>query len=84
MTIAQYDNKINLYFNAIKSFKLQIDCKDAMAYTDDAFICDIFAQLKNESLPSDFKQKFTSLERCSLVDKEIVTSLSLMDDASSY
>ncbi len=42
MTIAQYDNDINLFFDSIKSVKLQIDSKDPMAYTDDAFVCDIF------------------------------------------
>ena len=39
MTIAQYDNNINLFFDSIKSVKLQINSKDPMAYTDDAFVC---------------------------------------------
>jgi hypothetical protein len=82
MTIAQYDNNINIYFDTIKSLKLQIDSEDEMAYTNDAFVCDIFAQLKNEMLPSDFKQEFPSLERHWQMDKEIVSSLSLMDDDS--
>jgi hypothetical protein len=69
MTIAQYDNDVNLYFDAIKSPKVQIDRKDAMAYTDDAFVHDIFAQLKNKMLPSYFKQEFTSLERHWRMDK---------------
>jgi hypothetical protein len=42
MTIAQYDNNINLFIDSIKSVKLQIDSKDPMAYTGDAFVCDIF------------------------------------------
>jgi hypothetical protein len=84
MTLAQYDNDINLFFNSIKSVKLQINSKDPMAYTDDAFVCDIFVQLKNTLLPHNFKSEFTSLERCWQMDKEIVTSQSLMDDASTY
>jgi hypothetical protein len=56
-----------------------------MAYTDNAFVCDIFIQLKNEMqmLPHDFKSKFTLLESWQM-DKEIVTSWSLMDDVSTY
>jgi hypothetical protein len=84
MTIAQFDNDINLFFDSIKSVKLQIDSKDPLAYTDDAFVQDIFVQLKNESLPTNFKNEFTSLERKWQIDKEIVTSQSLMDNASTY
>jgi hypothetical protein len=42
MTLAQYDNDINLFFDSIKSFKLQINRKDPMAYSDVAYVCDIF------------------------------------------
>ncbi len=51
MTIAQYDNDTDLFFNSIKSVKLQVDSKDPLAYTNDAFVCDIFVQLKNKLLP---------------------------------
>ena len=84
MTVAQYDNDINLFCDSIKSVKLQIDSKDPNAYTDEAFVRDIFVQIKNEMLPHDFKSEFTSLERRWQMDKEIVTSQSLMDDASTY
>jgi hypothetical protein len=60
MTIAQYENNVSHYFDATKSLKLYIDSKDATAYTDDALVCDIFAQLKHKMLTSDFKQEFTS------------------------
>jgi hypothetical protein len=84
MTIAQFDNDINLFCDSIKSVKLQIDSKDPSAYTDEAFVRDIFVQVKNELLPHDFKSEFTSLERRWQMNKEIVTSQSLMDDASTY
>ncbi len=84
MMIAQIDNDINLFFDAIKSSKLQIDSKDPLVYTDDAFVRDIFAQLKNETLPHNFKTEFTSLERQWQLDKEKVSSQLLMDDASTY
>ena len=83
-TVAQFNNDIHLFFDAIKSIKLQIDQKDSSAYTNDAFVCDLFLQLKHESLPSDFKNEFTSLERRWQMDKEIVTPQSLMDDAGTY
>jgi hypothetical protein len=84
MTVAQYDNDINLFCDSIKTVKLQINSKDSNAYTDEAFVRDIFVQVKNEMLPHDFKSEFTSLERRWQMDKEIVTSQSLMDDASTY
>ena len=84
LTVAQFDNDIHLFFDAMKTIKLQIDQKDSMAYTDDAFVRDIFIQLRDEALPTDFKHEFTSLERRWQMDKEIVTPQSLMDDAGTY
>ncbi len=84
MTIVQYDNDINLFFDSVKSVNLQIDSKDPMTYLDQAFVRDIFVQLKNELLPHDFESEFTSLEWRWQMDKESVTSQSLMDDASTY
>ena len=66
------------------SIKLQIDQKDASAYTDDAFVRNFFLQLKDESLPSDFKHTFTSLERHWQMDKDFFTPQLLMDDAGTY
>jgi hypothetical protein len=40
LTIAQYDNDVQLFFDAIKFLKLHIDQKDPIAYTEDAFIRD--------------------------------------------
>jgi hypothetical protein len=42
LTIAQHDNGVQLFFDAAKYMKLQIDQKDPTAYTEDAFIWDIF------------------------------------------
>ena len=42
LSISQYDNDVQLYFDAIKFLKLQIDQKDPTAYTEDAFIHNIF------------------------------------------
>jgi hypothetical protein len=83
-TVAQFDNDIHLFFDAMKSTILHIDQKDSLAYTDDAFIQDLFIQLKDESLPLDFMHKFTALEHCWQMDKEIVTPQLLMDDAGTY
>jgi hypothetical protein len=54
LTIAQYDNDVQLFFDSIKFSKLQIDQKDPTAYTEDAFIQDIVLQLKQDSLPAEF------------------------------
>jgi hypothetical protein len=47
-SIAMYDNDVQLFFDAIKYLKLHIDQKDPTAYTEDAFIRDIFMQLKHD------------------------------------
>ncbi len=54
LTIAQHDNDVQLFFNAIKYLKLHINQKDPTAYTEDAFIRDIFIRLKQDSLPAEF------------------------------
>ncbi len=41
MTLVQYNNGINLFFDLIKRVKLQINSKDPMTYTDAAFVSDI-------------------------------------------
>jgi hypothetical protein len=46
LTIAQYNNHVQLYFDAVTFLMLHIDQKDPTAYTKDAFICNIFLQLK--------------------------------------
>ena len=84
LTVAQFDNDVHLFFDVMKSIKLQIDQKDPMAYTDDAFVRDIFLQLKDEALPLEFKNEFTSLEQRWQMDKEIVTPQLLMDEAGTY
>jgi hypothetical protein len=38
LTIPQYDNDVQLFFDSIKFSKLHIDQKDPTAYTEDAFI----------------------------------------------
>jgi hypothetical protein len=58
LTIAQYNNDVQLFFDAIKFLKLHIDQKDPTAYTEDAFIWDIFLQLKQDSLPVEFRIEF--------------------------
>ncbi len=84
LTLAQYDNDVHLHCDAINSKKLAIDMKDPTAYTDDSLIRDLFQVFEHDSFPSDFKSEFTSLEGCLQMDKEKVTSQSLMADTSSY
>ena len=84
LSISQHDNDVQLYFDAITFLKLQIDQKDPTAYTEDAFIRDIFLQLKHESLPAEFRLEFARQETRWLMNKSVVTSQELMDDASAY
>jgi hypothetical protein len=84
LTISHYDNDVQLYFDAITFSKLQIDQKDPTAYTEDAFIRDIFLQLKHESLPAKFRLEFARQETRWMMNKLVVTSQALMDDAAAY
>jgi len=84
LTIAQYDNDVQLFFDAIKFSKLHIDQKDPTAYTEDAFIRDIFLQLKQDSLPAEFRLEFGRQETRCMMNKAKITSASLMDDATAY
>jgi hypothetical protein len=54
LSIAQYNQDVQLFFNAIKFYKLHTNQKDPTAYSEDAFIRDIFLQLKQDSLPAKF------------------------------
>jgi hypothetical protein len=54
LTITQYDDDVQLFFDVIKFLKLHINQKDPTAYTEDAFIRDIFLQSKQDSLPVEF------------------------------
>jgi hypothetical protein len=84
LTIAQYDNDVQLFFDAIKFLKLHINQKDPTAHTEDAFIRDIFLQLKQDSLPAEFRIEFGRQETRWMMNKAKITSASLMDDASAY
>jgi hypothetical protein len=84
LTIAQHDNDVQLYFNAVKFLKLQIDQKDPTAYTEDAYIRDIFLQLKNDSLPAEFKLEFACQETRWMMNESNVTSQILINDAFAY
>ncbi len=54
------------------------------AYTEDAYICDIFLQLKNDSLPVELKLEFDCQESRWMMNKSNVTSQILIDNASAY
>jgi hypothetical protein len=84
LTIAQCDNNMQLYFDAVTFLKLHIDQKDPTVYTKDAFICNIFLQLKNESLPEEFCLEFSCQETCWMMNKSFISLQDLIDDASAY
>jgi hypothetical protein len=84
LTIAQNNNDVQLHYDAVQFLKLQIDQKDPTAYTEDAYIHDFFLQLKDDSLPEEFKIKFARQETCWMMNKFNVTSQILIDKASAY
>jgi hypothetical protein len=83
-TIAQHNNNVQLYFDVVWFLKLQIDQKDPNAYTEDAYICDIFLQLKHDSLTAEFRLIFAHQETCWMMNKSNISSQGLIDDAFAY
>ncbi len=84
LTIAQHNNNVQLYFDAVQFLKLQFNQKDPNAYTEDAYIHDIFLQLKHDSLPVEFRLKFGCQETLWMINKTNLSSQELIDDASAY
>jgi hypothetical protein len=85
LTITQYNNDVQLFFDPIKFLKPHMDKKDPTAYTEyDAFIQDIFLQLKQDSLPVDIWIEFACQETRWMMNKAKITLNSLMDDAAAY
>jgi hypothetical protein len=70
LMLAQYDKDVHFFCNAINNKKLAIDMKDHTAYTDDSLIQGLFQAFKHDSVPTDFKSEFTSLERSWQMDNE--------------
>jgi hypothetical protein len=84
LTIAQHNDDVQLYFDVVQFLKLQINQKDPNAYTEDAYICDIFLHLKHDSLPVEFRLKFGCQETLWMMNKTNISSQGLIDDASTY
>ncbi len=84
LAVAQYNNDVQLYFDAVTFLKLHIDHKDPTVYTKDAFIRSIFLQLKNEYLLAEFCIKLSCDETCWMMNKSFISLQDLIDDASAY
>jgi hypothetical protein len=84
LTLAQHDNYVQLYFDAIQFLKLQTDQKDPNAHTEDAYIHDIFIQLKHDSLPAEFRLEFACQETRWMMSKSNISYQGLIDDSSDY
>jgi TolA-binding protein len=83
LTLHSFKYDLTDYFDAMKEIKTLIDEKDKRAYTDDAFIRDILAQLK-ESPNDSFKRKYELFETEWLLGREVITSQTLMDEAQVH
>ena len=71
------------YVDKIQEGKISIDGKDPQAYSDDAFIKDIYVQLKLAPVES-FAQEHERNETRWLTGKDVVTSVSLIEDATVH
>ena len=76
LTLKQFGNNVVQYLDEMKIMKMSIDEKDIGAYTDNAYVKDIFAQLKLAPVDS-FSQEYERLESRWLLGKELVNSESL-------
>ena len=83
IALSQFGNDVAQYFDAVKNQKILIDQKDPMAYTDEAFVRDIFKQLRQAPVES-FKLEYERTETQWLMGKVVIDSASLMDEATLY
>ena len=83
LTLSQFRNDVAQYCDAIKNQKILVDQKDANAYTDDAFVRDIFKQLRLAPVES-FKLEYERTETQWLMGKIVMDSTTLMDEATLY
>ena len=80
LTLKQFGNNVVTYLDEMKAKKLLIDEKDAAAYTDRAYVKDIFTQLKLAPVDA-FAKEYEQMETKWLRNKEVVTSITLRQDA---
>lgn len=83
IALSQFGNDVAQYFDAVKNQKILIDQKDPMAYTDEAFVRDIFKQLRQAPVES-FRLEYERTETQWLMGKVVIDSASLMDEATLY
>ena len=83
LTLASFDWNLVDYFDAMRRAKTLIDQKDRTAYTEDAFIRDIYAQLKTAPVET-FANKYDLQETDWLMGSVTITADMLMDGAEVY
>ena len=83
ITLGDHKNNVQAFFDDIKEKKILIDQKDPTAYTDQAFLRDIFAQLK-EAPVDDYSIEYKRQETKWLMGKRTFTSDVLMDEAELH
>ena len=76
LTLKQFGNNMVTYLDEMKAKKLLIDEKDAAAYTDRAYVKDIFTQLKLAPVDA-FTKEYEQMRTKWLRNKEVVTSITL-------
>ena len=82
ITLSSCSNDVTAFLDKIKAKKLLIDQKDATAYTEDAFVRDLFGQFKSAPV-EEFSLKSKRLETLWLVGKETIVPESFMDEAEA-
>ena len=82
ITLSSCSNDVTAFLDKIKAKKLLIDQKDATAYTEDAFVRDLFGQFKSAPV-EEFSLKYKRLETLWLVGKETIVPESFMDEAEA-
>ena len=83
MKLSNYKFNVSAFLDAMKEIKLKTNEKDANTYTNDAFVHDIFFQLKEAPVKS-FKTGYELLDTKYMTGKIHVDLAGLMDEAEFH
>ena len=81
ITLKDHNNDLHQYFDAMRKAKQKIDRKDKDFYSDNAYLKDLFSQLKMAPVET-FAKKYETMELEWIVDKTTITPTTLIREAT--
>ena len=83
LKLSDYKFNVSAFLDVVKGIKLKLNKKDVTAYTDDAFVHDLFFQLKEAPVES-IKTEYELLNTKWMMGRINIDSAGLMDEAELH